>query len=108
MATQPVSFSYQRLKVLREFDRDEAPELSGADVMRLTGLGSGSVYPILVVLEERGILRSRWEAEEPQTLGRPRRRLYALTDLGAELYRRAAADVAPVRRGVPSLRPSEA
>jgi len=99
--------SHQRFKVLREFYDDEpTSELSGADIMRLTGLGSGSVYPILVVLEERGALVSRWEADEPQALGRPRRRLYRLTDLGVDLYRDADADVTPTR--VRSLRPSEA
>jgi PadR family transcriptional regulator PadR len=71
-------------------------------------LGSGTAYPILVVLEEHGILHSRWEADAPQMLGRPRRRLYRLTSLGADVYARAVADLAPTRPLVPSLAPGEA
>jgi PadR family transcriptional regulator PadR len=100
--------SFQRIKIMQAFYEGGTAELSGADIMRLTGLGSGSAYPILVVFEEHGILQSRWEGEAPQTLGRPRRRLYKLTDLGADVYKRAMADLAPSRPLLPSLWPSEA
>jgi len=43
--------SHQRLKVLsRLLDAGEI-ELAGADIMRQTGLASGSLYPILYALE---------------------------------------------------------
>jgi len=100
--------SHQRLKILREFYEGQTREFSGADIMRLTRLGSGSAYPILVVFEERGILQSRWEIEAAEALGRPRRRLYKLTELGAEVYRKAVADVVPSGYFVPPPRPSEA
>ena len=69
--------------------------------MRLTGLASGSVYPILYALEDRGILRCRQEEESPQVLGRPRRWLYQLTATGVA----EAREQALVRHA--SLRPFE-
>jgi PadR family transcriptional regulator PadR len=103
-----VHLSHQRLKILREFYEGQPREFSGADIMRLTRLGSGSAYPILVVFEERGILQSRWESETAEALGRPRRRLYKLTGLGAEVYRSAVADIVPSGFVMPTPRPSEA
>jgi DNA-binding PadR family transcriptional regulator len=47
-----------------------------------TGLRSGSLYPILVRLSDRGILEARWEA--PAANGRPPRHLYRLTAFGLE------------------------
>lgn len=45
-----------------------------------TGLGSGSVYPILERLEDTGWVRSYWEDSQPS--GRPRRRFYEMTGHG--------------------------
>jgi DNA-binding PadR family transcriptional regulator len=56
----------------------------GFDLMDATGLPSGTVYPLLRRLEARGLVRSRWEtAGAAQGEGRPRRRYYELTALGA-------------------------
>lgn len=43
---------------------------------------SGTVYPILLRLEQAGWLESEWETADPVLLSRPRRRLYRLTGLG--------------------------
>jgi DNA-binding PadR family transcriptional regulator len=52
----------------------------GYDLSRETGLPSGTLYPILVRLSDRGFLESKWEpAPEP---GRPPRHLYRLTSEG--------------------------
>lgn len=67
----------------------------GFDVMDLTGLPSGTVYPILRRFEEDGWVRSRWEREDAaHSEGRPRRRHYTLSaaghsalELAAERYR---------------------
>ena len=61
----------------------------GYDLARETGLKSGTLYPILVRLEQQGWLEARWE-EEPAP-GRPRRHLYRLTGLGAEEARAAVS-----------------
>jgi DNA-binding PadR family transcriptional regulator len=58
----------------------------GYELGRGVGLKAGSLYPILMRLEDRGLLDSTWEAEPPA--GRPPRHLYRLTAAGAA----AAAD----------------
>jgi PadR family transcriptional regulator PadR len=52
----------------------------GYDLARETGLKSGTLYPILIRLADRGLLESCWEDEQPA--GRPRRHLYRLTSEG--------------------------
>ena len=52
----------------------------GYDLSTETGLPSGTLYPILVRLEERGFLESKWEPS-PEA-GRPPRHLYRLTPKG--------------------------
>ncbi|MBY2969499.1 PadR family transcriptional regulator [Rhizobium leguminosarum] len=70
---------------------------SGVDIAKVTGLASGSLYPILIRLERAGWLSSAWEAGEPAELGRPRRRFYRLTALGAKSTAKIANDLAPAR-----------
>jgi len=52
----------------------------GYDLAKQTGLKSGTLYPILIRLAERGLVEAMWENEQPQ--GRPRRHLYRLTAAG--------------------------
>jgi len=55
----------------------------GTDIMERTGLPSGTVYPALGGLDERGYLRSRWEKRDvADAERRPRRRYYRLTASG--------------------------
>jgi len=77
-----VRISLQSLRVLEAFLADPAEQLSGADVQRRSGLASGTLYPILLRLESAGWFVSRWEAVDPVSAGRPRRRLYRLTPSG--------------------------
>lgn len=53
-------------------------EVHGFAVAKAAGKPTGSVYPILLRLEEAGWIESRWESEHPEP-GRPRRRFYKLT-----------------------------
>jgi PadR family transcriptional regulator, regulatory protein PadR len=56
----------------------------GFDIVDVTGLTAGSVYPALDRLEELGHLRSSWERVEAATSeGRPARRYFELTADGA-------------------------
>ncbi len=52
----------------------------GYDIARETGLRSGTLYPMLGRLADRGLLETRWEDDPPE--GRPRRHLYRLTAEG--------------------------
>lgn len=55
----------------------------GFDIIDVTGLTSGTVYPTLERLEADGLLRSTWESEaEAHRDGRPARRYFALTARG--------------------------
>jgi PadR family transcriptional regulator, regulatory protein PadR len=52
----------------------------GLEISRTTGLKSGSLYPILMRLDERGMLESCWL--EPERPGRPPRHGYRITKAG--------------------------
>jgi PadR family transcriptional regulator, regulatory protein PadR len=55
----------------------------GFDIMEVTGLPSGTVYPALRRLERDGLAASRWEAESTATADqRPARRYYEITKAG--------------------------
>jgi PadR family transcriptional regulator PadR len=60
----------------------------GFDLLRRTGLKSGSLYPILARMEAEGLVTSSWEDVNPSEEGRPRRRYYELTGAGADLARK--------------------
>ena|SRR5438552_7116371 len=92
-----VRMSLQTLKVLGAFLQNPSDELSGADVMQRGQLASGTLYPILLRLESAGWFVSRWEAIDPSSAGRPRRRFYRLTPTG---LRRAGEVFADFGRGV--------
>ena len=81
------------LRVLRAFLDSPARELAGADVQKLTGLQTGTLYPILLRLEEAGWLVSAWEDIDPRAAQRPRRRYYRLTGLGTRKARAAFVHV---------------
>jgi PadR family transcriptional regulator len=52
----------------------------GYDLMKVTDLSSGTLYPLLARLTEDGWLESRWE--ESALPGKPPRQLYRLTATG--------------------------
>ena len=89
--------SLQTLRVLEAFLENPTDELAGADVQKRGHLASGTLYPILLRLESAGWFVSRWEAVEPSSIGRPRRRLYRLTPSG---LRRASEVFSTFGRGV--------
>lgn len=72
---------------------DPREDMSGADIARATSLPSGTLYPILLRLERARWLESRWEDGDPRELGRPRRRFYQVTALGAKSARLAFRDI---------------
>lgn len=55
----------------------------GFDVMDVTGLPSGTIYPALRRLEEMGLVKSNWEKEKiAQREQRPPRKYYEVTAAG--------------------------
>jgi DNA-binding PadR family transcriptional regulator len=60
----------------------------GYELSKITGLKSGTLYPILIRLSEQGLLQTAWrDSEEP---GRPPRHIYRLTAHGAAVARTEA------------------
>lgn len=70
----------------------------GYELSKVTGLTSGTLYPLLMRLSDRGFLDSRWQ--EPERTGRPSRHGYRLSSRGVELARQMtrAADERIVRQ----------
>ena len=83
----------QSLRVLKLFSEDPGTHLAGADIMKATGLPSGTLYPILLRFETHGLLESNWEQEPAQNLGRPRRRFYSITVTGRAVAREALGEL---------------
>jgi PadR family transcriptional regulator, regulatory protein PadR len=91
-----VRLSGPTLKVLKLFLEAPRQAHSGAEIARATGIGSGTLYPLLARLEAAGWCASEWEAISPSEAGRPRRRFYTLTGVGQT---RACAAFADLRLG---------
>lgn len=70
----------------------------GFEIMRVTELPSGTVYPLLRRLEDAGLVESRWEETDPSEQGRPRRRYYEVTAEGARALSAALERLAAQRR----------
>jgi PadR family transcriptional regulator PadR len=85
LASMGLRLSHQGLVILSYFLASEGTESTGADLIKETGLPSGTVYPILLRYERLKILESQWEDGNPKDLGRPRRRFYRLTGSGMAL-----------------------
>src|SRR5260370_37559864 len=84
-------------QVLRAMLADPAASRYGLEVSKLTGLETGTLYPVMARLETVGWVGSSWQDPE---LGvreaRPRRRYYQLTRHGAEPSRLAQAAISRV------------
>jgi PadR family transcriptional regulator, regulatory protein PadR len=95
--------------VLRLFLDDIGQAHYGYELMQRTGYPSGKLYPILARLEGVGWLIKETEDIDPAIEGRPARRLYRLSEKGAQAARYELAKLnatlrAPVRHPG-SLRP---
>lgn len=55
----------------------------GYDLMKETGLSSGTLYPLLMRMTEKGLVKAEWH--ERATPGRPARHAYRLTAAGFAL-----------------------
>lgn len=63
----------------------------GYELMKQTGLQSGTLYPLLMRMTERGLIEAEWR--EPERPGRPPRHAYRLTTAGVAYIREQAIPV---------------
>ena len=61
--------------------------IHGYDLMKATGLKSGTLYPLLMRMTDQGLVKAEWR--EPTAPGRPPRHAYRLTAQGLSLARGA-------------------
>jgi len=78
--TSSPGFSAQTLRVLGALCGEPSRWQHGYALAEQTGLKSGTLYPILIRLADRGLVEACWQ-DEPEP-GRPRRHLYRLTAAG--------------------------
>ena len=90
-------FSVQTVSVLCALEREPATWRHGYGLAKETGLRSGTLYPVLIRLADRGLVEACWEDEQPA--GRPRRHLYRLTSDGVAAARAALSEERAARRG---------
>lgn len=79
--------------VLEAFLADPETDHYGLGLGAATRLPSGTIHPILARLEGVEWLASTWEDVDPADAGRPRRRLYRLTDTGLQQATAALRDL---------------
>ncbi|MDT5038142.1 MAG: PadR family transcriptional regulator, regulatory protein PadR [Micromonosporaceae bacterium] len=94
------------VKILVAFLAEPDADRYGLDLMRQTGLASGTLYPILARLQNAGWVRAHWEDVDPSAAGRPPRRFYRLTAPGQRSAATAVAELhAQTRGGHPAPHP---
>lgn len=76
---------------------DPDDPLWGYRITEETGLGPGTIYPLLERLEKAGWITGSWETGLPED--RPRRRFYTLSGTGRQEY--AALQAARARGRLP-------
>lgn len=85
---ETIRLSIQGLRILAAFS-DLSAKHCGAELMGITGMSPGTLYPLLFRLESAGWLKCDPEEGNPSELGRPLKRFYQLTSRG--LRKRAEA-----------------
>lgn len=84
--------SPETLLVLERFAERPTDWLYGYELSRVTGLKSGTLYPILMRMEKYALLETRWVTTEE---GVPPRHTYRLTPNGLELTRTKLSEARP-------------
>jgi PadR family transcriptional regulator, regulatory protein PadR len=90
--TSSPRFSAQTLPVLAALCDEPSQWQHGYALAKQTGLKSGTLYPVLIRLADRGLVEACWQ-DEPEP-GRPRRHLYRLTAPGLASASEALASAA--------------
>jgi PadR family transcriptional regulator PadR len=85
-----LKLSPQTLLILEAFLDHPAEWKYGYDLSRVTGLKSGTLYPILMRLADRKLLETEWETSDRDKLdkfGKPPRHMYRFTPEGMQFAR---------------------
>ncbi|MER7456407.1 PadR family transcriptional regulator [Micromonospora sp. NPDC126480] len=102
----------QVARVLAALLTEPETERYGLDLMAMTELPSGTLYPVLHRLRAAGWLAAEWEPVDPAAVGRPARRYYRLTAEGVVAARQALAELRSIApepdRGRGGIEPSGA
>jgi PadR family transcriptional regulator, regulatory protein PadR len=85
--------SKQMLKLLDALSVRPDEWRHGYDIMKETGLFSGTLYPLLMRMTDQGLVEAEWR--EPAQPGRPARHAYRLTAQGLALARSTGEQRAP-------------
>jgi DNA-binding PadR family transcriptional regulator len=93
--------SKQALKLFAVLLSRDGEWVYGYDLCEACGVGSGTLYPLLVRLSERNLLEARWE--ESGSRGRPPRHLYCLTAEGRKLAHARLREFSPETSGREAL-----
>lgn len=93
------------VKVLQEFLAHPEDEYHGFALTASTGVGSGTLYPMLDRLTAAGWLNAAKESTNAEFPGRPPRVMYCMTPLGAERAAVALATRGPRSNSGASRRP---
>ncbi len=97
-------FSPQTLSVLAALSSQPSQWQHGYALAQQTNLKSGTLYPILIRLADRGLMEAEWQ-DEPAP-GRPRRHLYRLSTEGLAAAAAALANADTVTAaGNDAMRP---
>jgi DNA-binding PadR family transcriptional regulator len=90
------------LKLLKLLLENPQEGRSGAQISKATGIGSGTMYPLLQRLELAKWIEGDWEDVNPADAGRPKRRFYKLTPTGQVGATKALAELQTAAIGTPS------
>src|SRR6478609_6667335 len=75
--------SKQMLMLLEALSAKTQQWRHGYDLMKETGLSSGTLYPLLMRMADKGLIEAEWR--DPAQPGRPARHVYRLTTAGIAL-----------------------
>jgi len=88
--------SSQTRQLLSTMARQPRSWQYGYELSKVTGLRSGTLYPILIRLSDQGLLESKWQ--EPEYPGKPPRHAYKLSPSGLAFAREIADTSVALRR----------
>src|SRR5256714_15403830 len=88
--------SSQTIAILNTLQKGGRGWTHGYELSKITGLKSGTLYPILLRLHDEGWLEAKWEPSQEQ--GRPPRHLYRITAAGSAEAKKIFQSVGANRR----------